>query len=160
MPVAKRTFGIAMLAVVAAGCSGGPSAGQGRSTTTTSVQSLSDGTYCGTVTGVDVSAGTFRYRAETEGAPGPVIELSGLQADVTPGAGAFTVNSDIGGPPTTSATQSLVQGYLQLLLDAVHAQPTMTYDVKVSGGIAVSVAVDKSGSQSGATYFHGCFVHR
>lgn len=160
--MAKRILGLVALGLVVAGCSGpGRTTSSSVASTTSTTQVLADGHYCGTVTAVDVAGSTFRFRAYAEGVPpGPVVELSGLETVVTPAATAFTVSSGIGGPPETSPTLSVTQGYLQLLLQAMNGRPSMTYDVAVNGGQAVSVAAHKAGYvQAGASYYKGCLIH-
>ena len=160
--MAKRLLGLVALALAAAGCSG-PSrdAASSIASTTSTTQVLADGHYCGTVTAVDVAGSTFRFRAYAEGVPpGPVVELSGLETVVTPALIAFTSASGIGGPPASSPTLTMTQGYLQLLLQAMNGQPSMTYDVSVEGGQAVSVRAHEAGYvRAGATYYKGCLIH-
>jgi len=120
---------------------------------------LADGTYCGVASSVDVPGGTFTFRPWTFGTQPPITKLNGTPTVVSPDPAAFTVASDLGGPPTSTASLTVLQGYLQLLVEAILANPAGTLQVTISGGRAASVYGDFNGqTEEGAIYLHGCLA--
>jgi hypothetical protein len=118
---------------------------------------LADGSYCGTIGHVDVASQTFDFQAWTSTGPSGVTELAGATSVLTPTDTTFTVASDIGGPPTASPTQTVLQGWLKFLAEAVSAEPDATYDITQDSGNVTSLYFkDPRYSEAGATEYHGC----